>query len=255
MIETDEEVLLRTLTKEVTSQLDEKYLGLFESPMLIGGSGESSQPQGLLSLLLEPLFSTDPHVTTGAPQSMDTQTNKNLFDCFTRQNPVAVFLNRKSLYGSLYKEKTDGDPVVHLAYYAVEGMQTNMSLLSETIASVDSMKFSSQSARLAYIKNNLYNYSFRRNCSLSYQMVPAFPLETFVKIVFDGLVETDYRPVRISTRDNRPVTVLVSKVQQSILSMLRLAAPPTALLDGLVDAAIKGTPVALDEDPDSKVGG
>ena len=225
-----DETSLRVLEEAIVDKFRDGYVNLFYKPLLSMGSGGSNQPTGATASQFDTLRSDAPHVIVSGPQTLQAPTNAALTAAFERQNAIAVFLNRKTV---MEEDDSDDDsvpdvhsvekkpPIQFLSYYCVNRYETSSERMGHTYNSTFSREFSSEKTE-SFVRQNKFNLSHRKNSFLLFSLVPAFGLNTIVKIIFNDLLKRPYESLIVSEKDKRSINVPITKVQELVLQQYTL---------------------------------
>ncbi len=226
-----EEELVSRLKLEIEREFEDGFIDLFFNPLQSMGSGGSNQPTGATASQFDTLRSDAPHIVISGPQSLRAPTNEALAAAFRRQNPIAIFLNNRTVFeeedsedesigdgpaGVVPAPCSENDPVSFLSYYCVSKYQSNTETLGTTYNAEFTTTFSTeQSAK--FVRRNKYNLSHRKNSFIEFGFTPAFRLSTTITTIFNQLKGAEYQDIPVSENDQRSPNVPIEKVQASVL--------------------------------------
>ena len=230
LTEIDEESLSR-LKLTIEKEFEDDFVDLFFKPLQSMGSGGSNQPTGATASQFDSLRSDAPHIVVSGPQSLRAPTNEALSECYRRQNPIAIFLNNKTVFDDDSSDDesigndtiaqspshcSERDAVSFLSYYCVSKFQSNTETLAATYNSDFSTTFNREQS-IKFVRRNKYNLSHRKNSFVEFGFTPAFRLGTTISTIFNEIRGNGFREVIISENDKRSPNVPIEKVQASVL--------------------------------------
>jgi len=196
------------------SEMKRRYAELQKYPVIVDGSGGSTQEAGAYSLNAESGRRDHTHVTMGRRQDPSREQNTVMMDLWMQQSAVAIYFND---FG-FDKDKYKGPAVICPGYYRVEGFATKNDSFQQIYEDMDCNWWKT----LTYIKTNLYHLSFRKHGYIEFRLVPALSFEA-LKAVAENWMKPDnpYTKIVIGDDNRSRLKLPVAEVQEYALAQMK----------------------------------